>query len=576
MNIINIKPKIMNKKIKQSYLFILSVLLITIGCSNDDNAGSNIEVGLQDLEVTIDENPTDGQVIGTIGTDGSAGQGFSITSQTPSGALSIDPTSGEVTVDDASLFDFEANSTLTATVTAENAENTVTVTVNLNNVSEVSAQSLEVSIDENPVDGQVLGTLQVTGSTSGFAITTQSPQGAMNIDANTGEITVSDASLFDFETNPLLTATVSIVDAQNPVSVTVNLNDVLEITIQDFTVTVDENPNDGQVLGNIQANGNGTLSYSITAQSPVGAMAINTGTGELTVLDPNLFDFETNPVITADISVTDGTESISATATINLNDVDEVSATNTNLTIDENPSNGDVIGVLQASGSNLTYTITFQNPAGAFNINQNTGELSVADETLFDFETNPNMLATISVSNGTQTVSANAFVALNDLNEIGEFKYGGIIFWIDPASNNSSGLVVSLNVQATNVPWGCLGIATGATGTAIGTGQTNTDIIMASSCASGSAAEIASNLNENGFDDWFLPSADELNELYSNVSIVGNAITSNGGDVISNSYWSSTEVDINDAIWWNINQGFNIPKDNDFLGVRAIRAFTDF
>ncbi|WP_165357237.1 hypothetical protein [Flagellimonas olearia] len=566
----------MNKKIKQSYLFILSVLLITIGCSNDDNAGSNIEVGLQDLEVTIDENPTDGQVIGTIGTDGSAGQGFSITSQTPSGALSIDPTSGEVTVDDASLFDFEANSTLTATVTAENAENTVTVTVNLNNVSEVSAQSLEVSIDENPVDGQVLGTLQVTGSTSGFAITTQSPQGAMNIDANTGEITVSDASLFDFETNPLLTATVSIVDAQNPVSVTVNLNDVLEITIQDFTVTVDENPNDGQVLGNIQANGNGTLSYSITAQSPVGAMAINTGTGELTVLDPNLFDFETNPVITADISVTDGTESISATATINLNDVDEVSATNTNLTIDENPSNGDVIGVLQASGSNLTYTITFQNPAGAFNINQNTGELSVADETLFDFETNPNMLATISVSNGTQTVSANAFVALNDLNEIGEFKYGGIIFWIDPASNNSSGLVVSLNVQATNVPWGCLGIATGATGTAIGTGQTNTDIIMASSCASGSAAEIASNLNENGFDDWFLPSADELNELYSNVSIVGNAITSNGGDVISNSYWSSTEVDINDAIWWNINQGFNIPKDNDFLGVRAIRAFTDF
>jgi len=576
MNIINIKPKIMNKKIKQSYLFILSVLLITIGCSNDDNAGSNIEVGLQDLEVTIDENPTDGQVIGTIGTDGSAGQGFSITSQTPSGALSIDPTSGEVTVDDASLFDFEANSTLTATVTAENAENTVTVTVNLNNVSEVSAQSLEVTMDENPVDGQSIGTLQTNGSASGFTITSQSPTGAMSINSGTGELTVADATLFDYESNPTLTATVSMEDAQNPVSVTVNLNDVLEITIQDFTVTVDENPNDGQVLGNIQANGNGTLSYSITAQSPMGAMAINTGTGELTVLGPNLFDFETNPVITADISVTDGTESISATATINLNDVDEVSATNTNLTIDENPSNGDVIGVLQASGSNLTYTITFQNPAGAFNIDQNTGELSVADETLFDFETNPNMLATISVSNGTQTVSANAFVALNDLNEIGEFKYGGIIFWIDPASNNSSGLVVSLNVQATNVPWGCLGIATGATGTAIGTGQTNTDIIMASSCASGSAAEIASNLNENGFDDWFLPSADELNELYSNVSIVGNAITSNGGDVISNSYWSSTEVDINDAIWWNINQGFNIPKDNDFLGVRAIRAFTDF
>ena len=31
------------------------------------------------------------------------------------------------------------------------------------------------------------------------------------------------------------------------------------------------------------------------------------------------------------------------------------------------------------------------------NIDQNTGELSVADETLFDFETNPSMLAVISV-----------------------------------------------------------------------------------------------------------------------------------------------------------------------------------
>lgn len=574
LNIINIKPKIMNKKLKTINLLVLVALLTVFGCNNDDDA-SNL-VDLQDLQVSIDENPTEGQVVGTVQTDGGSGQAFSITSQTPSGALNIDSSSGELTVADASLFDFETNPTISATISAENAENTVTVTINLNNVSETSAQDLEVTVDENPVDGQVLGTVQVTGSTSGFTITSQSPAGAMDIDSGTGEVTVADASLFDYELNPTLTATVSMEDAQNPVSVTVNLNDVLEITIQDFTVTVDENPNDGQVLGNIQANGNGTLSYSITAQSPMGAMAINTGTGELTVLDPNLFDFETNPVITADISVTDGTESISATATINLNDVDEVSATNTNLTIDENPSNGDVIGVLQASGSNLTYTITFQNPAGAFNINQNTGELSVADETLFDFETNPNMLATISVSNGTQIVSANAFVALNDLNEIGEFKYGGVIFWIDPASNNSSGLVVSLNVQATNVPWGCLGIATGATGTAIGTGQTNTDIIMASSCASGSAAEIASNLNENGFDDWFLPSADELNELYSNVSIVGNAITSNGGDVISNSYWSSTEVDINDAIWWNINQGFNIPKDNDFLGVRAIRAFTDF
>jgi len=566
----------MNKKLKTINVLVLVALLTVFGCNNDDDASS--VVNLQDLQVSIDENPTAGQVVGTVQTDGGGALVFSITSQTPSGALNIDSSSGELTVADASLFDFETNPTISATISAENAENAATITVNLNNVSETSAQNLEVTLDENPVDGQTIGTVQATGSAPGFTITSQSPAGAMDIDSGTGEVTVADASLFDYESNPTLTATVSLADAQNPVTVTVNLNDVLEITIQDFTVTVDENPNDGQVLGNIQANGNGTLSYSITAQSPMGAMAINTGTGELTVLDPNLFDFETNPVITADISVTDGTESISATATINLNDVDEVSATNTNLTIDENPSNGDVIGVLQASGSNLTYTITFQNPAGAFNINQNTGELSVADETLFDFETNPNMLATISVSNGIQTVSANAFVELNDLNEIGEYKYGGVIFWIDPVSNNSSGLVVAVSNQFYSGTWGCTGTLTGATGTAIGTGAANTAAIVSSGCAtSGSVVELISNLNLNGYDDWFLPSEDELTEMYTNISIVNATTTANGGQVTTQFHWSSTEINTTAATLVNLTTGAigGSGKDGNIYFVKPVRAWTD-
>ena len=567
----------MIKRIQNFTIVFTLLMLITIGCNKDDDQPNN--VNLQSLELTLDENPSNGEIIGTIQTDGGSAINFSIVSQSPSGALNIGGSTGELTIANATLFDFETNPTITATVTADNAENSASITINLNNANEVSGQNLEVTIDENPADGQVIGSLQTMGNASGFAITTQSPEGAMDIDSNTGELTVSDALLFDFETNPTLTATVSIEDAENPISVTVNLNNVLEITVQDFTVAVDENPNDGQVLGNIQANGNGTLSYSITAQSPMGAMAINAGTGELTVIDPNLFDFETNPVITADISVTDGAETISATATINLNDVDEVSATNTNLAIDENPSNGDVIGALQASGSNLTYTITFQNPAGAFSINQNTGELSVADETLFDFETNPNMLATISVSNGAQTVSANAFVALNDLNEIGEFKYGGVIFWIDPASNNSSGLVVAVSNQFYSGTWGCTGTLTGATGTAIGTGAANTAAIVSSGCAtSGSVIELISNLNLNGYDDWFLPSEDELTEIYPNISIVNATTIANGGQVTSQFHWSSTEINTTAATLVNLTTGVigGSGKDGNIYFAKPVRAWTDF
>ncbi|KAA2218807.1 cadherin repeat domain-containing protein [Maribacter flavus] len=574
----------MIKQILNVKIFIALVLLISVGCNKDDDQPST--VNLQNLEVSLDENPSNGETVGTVQTTNGTAINYSISSQLPSGALSIDSSSGELTVANATLFDFETNPTITATITADNAENSVTVTITLNNTNEVTAQNLEVTIDENPTAGQVLGSLQTMGNASGFTITTQSPVGAMDIDSNSGELIVADASLFDFETNPTLTATVSIEDAANPVTVTVTLTDVLEITVQDFTVAVDENPTDGQVLGTVQATGNGAFDFSITSQTPMGAMAIDATTGELTVIDPNLFDFETNPVITAEISVTDGVESTSLTATINLNDVDEVSAQNTDLNIDENPSNGDIIGSLQASGSNLTYTITFQNPAGAFAINQSTGELSVANETLFDFETNPNMLATISVSNGTQTVSANTFVELNDLNEIGEYKYGGVIFWIDPASNNSEGLVCDINNQGFT-SWSCSNTVdiTGATGTAIGTGATNTMAIISNSCTSSSgAANIIAALNVNGYNDWFLPSKDELTEMYLNRNIIDSTSAVQGGSDLSNpaqpiSHWSSSQStsDVNKAwIRLFVNGSENEVDKTVIITSRAVRAWTDF
>lgn len=660
----------MNKKIKQSYLFILSVLLITIGCNNDDDATTNIEVSLEDLEVTIDENPTNGQVIGTIQANGST-SGFDISSQSPSGALGIDPSSGELTVADASLFDYESNPTITATVSTNNAESPASVTITLNNVNEVTAQSLEVTIDENPADGQVIGALQASGSTSGFTITSQSPTGAMGIDSGTGELTVADASLFDYESNPVLTATVSMADAENPVTVTVNLDNVFEITIQDFTeaidenptdgqvigtlqtsggtaanfsitsqtpagamsidantgeltavdpnlfdfetnpiitatvtaddvenpatvtinlnnvaelsaqnltTSIDENPTDGQVVGTIQVNGSGTLSFTITSQTPADALSIDAGTGELSVVDPNLFDYEINPTITANILVDNGVETATVTATINLNDVDEITVQTGNFTIDENPANGDVIGTLQASaGSALTYTITFQNPAGAFNIDPNTGELSVADGTLFDYETNSNMLATISVDNGTYSVSANAFVALNDLNEVGEFRYGGVIFWVDPA-DNGYGLVSAITDQSTGATWGCQGTLISGTSTSFASGETNTAAIIAGCATPGIAADIAVNTTTGGYSDWFLPSWNQLNAMYANKAIIDATATANGGTAFPASmfYWSSSESNSNTA--WAVffdngsGGGYNKGASANFR-VRVVRVF---
>lgn len=572
---------------KLTKLSILVLALIAFSCKKDDEP-QIVEINLQNLEVTIAENPTDGQVIGSVEADGGATSGFKITTQTPSGALRIDSDSGAITVANAGMFDFEAHTSITATVTANNATNTATVTVNLTNINEVSAQDLEVAMDENPLAGQSVAMIDVDGEgTLSFSIVSQTPQGALNIDANSGEVTVADVGLFDFEVNPVITATVSIDNSTTTImsTVTVNLNDLDEISAQDLTITLDENPTDGQVVGTVQVNGGGTLDFSITSQNPTGALNINGSTGELTVADPTLFDFEANQVITATILADNTVSTTTSTVTINLNDVDEIIVQNANLTIDENPSNGATIGMLSATGTgSLAYSITFQNPAGAFDIDQNTGELSVADETLFDFETNPDMLATISVTDGVSSVSANAFVGLNDVNEVGEFKYGGVIFWINPTSNNSAGLVCAISDQGTNVPWGCQGTTISGTSQAIGSGASNTATILAGCTTSGIAADIASSTTIDNYSDWFLPSRYELHQMYVQRALINATAVANGGTAfidsnLSTRYWSSSESNGNTA-WCKVfgngtDQGLN-KGAAAYFQVRVVRAWTDF
>ena len=108
----------------------------------------------------------------------------------------------------------------------------------------------------------------------------------------------------------------------------------------------------------------------------------------------------------------------------------------------------------------------------------------------------------------------------------------------------------------------------------VGYGLQNTlDIV--SDCQDLNAASLSLNTEINGFDDWFLPSKDELNLLYLKKDAVGN--------FSSNSYYySSTEFDKWNA-WCqymeydldnNYNDGFQSDELKIFtFRVRAIRAF---
>ena len=98
----------------------------------------------------------------------------------------------------------------------------------------------------------------------------------------------------------------------------------ITITASDFSVTIAENPAAGAVLGTVQANASsGSVSFAITSQSLAGAIAINASTGELTVANASLFDFETQSTLTAVVRASSGGSTDDATITITLTDVDE-------------------------------------------------------------------------------------------------------------------------------------------------------------------------------------------------------------------------------------------------------------
>jgi uncharacterized repeat protein (TIGR02543 family) len=120
------------------------------------------------------------------------------------------------------------------------------------------------------------------------------------------------------------------------------------------------------------------------------------------------------------------------------------------------------------------------------------------------------------------------------------------------------------------------------TGTEIGDGKANTEALVAAmgsgayvSNDSGNdvttanyAARLCDILEVGAYDDWFLPSKDELNEMYQNWD------TNKQGDFYGDSYWSSSEGSADDAWSQYFSSGNQYSYSRNYgERVRAVRAF---
>jgi len=156
---------------------------------------------------------------------------------------------------------------------------------------------------------------------------------------------------------------------------------------------------------------------------------------------------------------------------------------------------------------------------------------------------------------------------------LGDFYQGGIVAWIfQPGEmgyipGETHGIIASPKDLPILGLWGCKGTSiVGAEENAIGSGKQNTTEIINACSDKNSGAELCTNLQISGYDDWFLPSKQELSAL-------GKIMK---GLTLPALYWSSTQINENtaEAIQFAMHGMVHMPVSKSaMLRIRPMRYF---
>ncbi|MFI4874670.1 MAG: cadherin domain-containing protein, partial [Blastopirellula sp. JB062] len=280
------------------------------------------------------------------------------------------------------------------------------------------------------------------------------------IDENTGAIGIANGASFDFETTQSyqLIVTVSDGDLEAMTSVTVNVDDVNEDPVFDgpFVINIAENLSSG-VVGAVSATDpdaadddptptnpeNAALTYSFDGVND-SRFSIDSSTGDISIVNGSVFDFETEPQITLNVLVEDAgnpTGSHTATVTVNITDVNEtpeIDDPSYTGEIEENSSGGTQVTLNSALSATdpddadgndletLTFSFApdgqggFHNGDGLFQISDD-GVITLINNDTLNHEDVDSYTLKVVVSDGVNTSAAvDVVVSVLDVNEAPE------------------------------------------------------------------------------------------------------------------------------------------------------------
>lgn len=148
--------------------------------------------------------------------------------------------------------------------------------------------------------------------------------------------------------------------------------------------------------------------------------------------------------------------------------------------------------------------------------------------------------------------------------QLGQTFAGGTIFYIDGSGNH--GLIAATEDLQSLTKWSDSCLKTTAIHSEIGKGFENTAAIVNINGSGSYAASLCDQLVLQGYNDWFLPSKNELSLLYQQRNAVGGFVEA--------FYWSSTEYDSLSAWYLYFPYGPQyFSKKDSTARVRPIRAF---